>query len=280
MLPFKQRGLTLVELLIAMVVSLVLVAGVATVYISSQRTYHARDQLSGMDETARVALDTLTKNLEHAGYATPAKLPIGDYFYYKGASTPVAYACGDGKNNIRSVSGLTSKATQDAFNSNGDSIAIRFIGDSALNTDCANASLTEGCQIDNASTTAASFVYNEFYVATDSSGIPNNLYCMASNDPNPKPITRGIENIQFLYGLDSDRDGAVNTYLKASSLTASDWAHVISIQVAILVRSQETVYDVDTAKSYTLLDTTVTRNDRYQRAVYATVIQLRNVIAS
>ncbi|MFN3785266.1 MAG: PilW family protein, partial [Thiothrix sp.] len=74
-----QRGLSLIELMIAMVVSLVLIAGVGTVYISSKRNYQARDQLSLMDESARIALTALSKHLEHAGYATPTKLPIGAY---------------------------------------------------------------------------------------------------------------------------------------------------------------------------------------------------------
>ena len=69
----KQRGISLIELMIAMVVSLVLVAGISTVYMSSKRNYQARDQLSLMDESARIALNALTKHLEHAGYATPAK---------------------------------------------------------------------------------------------------------------------------------------------------------------------------------------------------------------
>ncbi len=272
----KQQGITLIEMMIAMVVSLVLVAGVGTIYVSSKRTYQTRDQLSSMDETARVALDMLTKHLEHAGYATPDKLPIGDYMYYSGASDPVVVSCA-GSDSILKLSDVINRATKNSFNSYGDVAAVRFIGDDVVYTDCANGSLPAGCRADVAPSMQAALIYNSFFVEKDSNGMEV-LYCMGSRNTSKKPIVNGVENIQFLYGVDANGDGAVEYYADADNVGTANWQRVVSIQVGILVRSLVEVLDVKTAQSYRVLDVTVTKNDRYKRAVYSTVVQLRNVV--
>lgn len=272
----KQQGVTLIEMMIAMMVSLVLIAGVGTVYVSSKRTYQTRDQLSNMDETARIALDALTKHLEHAGYATADKLPIGDYMYYNGAADPNSIPCG-GDNSIKSVSGLKSRATKNAFNAYGDAIAVRFIGDNTIFNDCANGQLPAACRADAAPSSQAALIYNSFYVDKDSKNMFN-LYCMGSRNDKAKPLVNGVENIQFMYGVDANADGAVDRYVNASNVGTDHWQHVVSIQVAILVRSSSEVPEVETAQSYSLLDATVSMTDRYKRAVYTTVIQLRNAV--
>jgi prepilin-type N-terminal cleavage/methylation domain-containing protein len=282
---YKQQGLSLIEMMIAMVISLTLIAGVGTVYFSSKRNYQTRDQLSMMDENARVALDTLRKHLEHAGYASAQKLPLGNYFYVLGDADPTPVACGSGYNIVK-VGDLTSRPTQDALNQYGDSISIRFVGDDSLFTDAVNSSLDEGCRAGVAPSLEATLIYNAFQVdndgkTKDSSGnlVPI-LYAVGSaSTANKQPIVNGIENIQFMYGLDANADGTVDQYLNATGISAAGgWQRVISIRVAILVRSIDPVLEANTAQSYTLLDVNVTPNDRYQRSVYTTTIQLRNVV--
>lgn len=282
---YKQQGLSLIEMMIAMVISLVLIAGVGTVYFSSKRNYETRDQLSVMDENARVALDTLRKHLEHAGYATAQKLPLGDYFYVSGDAAPIAIPCdADGKGNLKYITDLTSRPTQDAINQYGDSISVRFIGDDALFSDAVNGELPAGCRVGAAPSLEASLIYNAFQIDTsstikDSQGnlIPI-LYAVGSRVQDKQPVVNGIENMQFMYGLDAGADGTVDQYVNATGVGAGNWQRVISIRVALLVRSLEPVLAANTAQSYTLLDVNVTPNDRYQRAVYTTTIQLRNVV--
>lgn len=65
----NQQGLTLVELMIAMVLSLVLVAGVIQVYISNKQSYRVLEGQSRVQESARFALEFLTKDVREAGYS-------------------------------------------------------------------------------------------------------------------------------------------------------------------------------------------------------------------
>jgi prepilin-type N-terminal cleavage/methylation domain-containing protein len=283
----KQQGLSLIELMIAMVVSLVLVAGVGTVYVSSKRNYHARDQLSLMDETARVALNALTKHLEHAGYATPTKLPLGEYMYPLGGTTPPQASCGgsEGESGVHPKLILTtfaSRATQDNYKpdgvtTTGDAVSVRFLGDPTLFTDCANGALPVECQVGEAPSMEAALIYNIFFV-NESSGQPT-LMCSGSRNASAAPIANGVENLQLLYGVDTNSDGNVDQYLNATGVSAATaWQQVVSIKAGILVRSLEPVLPAAEAKSYEVLDTTLSRNDRFQRSVYTAVIHLRNVV--
>jgi hypothetical protein len=44
------------------------------------------------------------------------------------------------------------------------------------------------------------------------------------------------------------------------------------------MRSNDPALEQAQSKTYKLLDTTINTNDRYQRAVYSTVVQLRNAV--
>lgn len=277
-----QRGLSLVELMVALVVSLVLMAGVSTVYLSSKRSYQTRDQLAQMDATARVALTALSKHLQHAGYATPNKLPLGEYLYMKNGPQPPKAACngsGTGVHSSLNLTAFAARGTQDNYSTTGgDAIGVRLLGDEQLFTDCANGELPAGCRAGTAPTMEASLIYNLFFVE-QSNGQPT-LMCHGSRHTVAAPVAPGVENIQFLYGVDDNGDDAVDRYVAATNLTATSQQQVISIRIGLLVRALEPTLPTAESRTYQVLDQSITRNDRFQRAVYTTVIHLRNVVDS
>lgn len=63
-----QTGLTLVEILVALAVSSILLAGMVQIFASSRTTYTMQDGLSRMQENGRFALDFLTRDLRMGGY--------------------------------------------------------------------------------------------------------------------------------------------------------------------------------------------------------------------
>lgn len=65
----NQRGLSLVELMIAMMLSLVLVAGTMQIYLSNKQTYRVQEAQSRVQESARYGLEFLTKDVREAGYS-------------------------------------------------------------------------------------------------------------------------------------------------------------------------------------------------------------------
>jgi type IV pilus assembly protein PilW len=63
-----QQGLTLVELMVAMVLGLLLMAGVLQLFAANKQSYRLTEELSRMQEGARYAMSTLERDLRMAGY--------------------------------------------------------------------------------------------------------------------------------------------------------------------------------------------------------------------
>ncbi|MES9937444.1 MAG: PilW family protein [Sedimenticola sp.] len=64
----RQLGVGLVDLLVAMLISLLLLAGIGQIYISSRAANEYSDNLSRLHENARFAISVLTRNIRMAGH--------------------------------------------------------------------------------------------------------------------------------------------------------------------------------------------------------------------
>jgi len=63
----RQRGFTLVELMISLVLGLLVVAAAGTIFLSNQRTYAATQSLDRVQESARVAFELMARDIREAG---------------------------------------------------------------------------------------------------------------------------------------------------------------------------------------------------------------------
>ena len=93
----KERGITLIELLVTLVISSIVVAGIYRVFIAQSKAYTVQDQVAEVQQTVRSALDILLRDLRMAGYdddspnspiaiTTPIVYPVAD------SSITVSYA--------------------------------------------------------------------------------------------------------------------------------------------------------------------------------------------
>jgi type IV pilus assembly protein PilW len=64
----RQRGMSIVEVMVAMTISVILLAGVVEIFASSKLTYRVQDNLSRLQENGRFALTLLNRELRMAGY--------------------------------------------------------------------------------------------------------------------------------------------------------------------------------------------------------------------
>ena len=79
----SQRGFTLVELMVGILIGMVLIAGLAITFANSSQSFGEMQKQSQQIETGRYAFDVLRDDLEHAGYfgtrttlvATPGSAP-------------------------------------------------------------------------------------------------------------------------------------------------------------------------------------------------------------
>jgi len=65
---FRQRGVTLIELLIALVIAAVVIASIYRLFIVQTRAYSVQDQVVEVQQTVRSAMEILLRDLRMTGY--------------------------------------------------------------------------------------------------------------------------------------------------------------------------------------------------------------------
>lgn len=65
----KQRGVTLVELMIAVTISSIVMIGITSVYTSSKRSFKLQEEYSRLQENGRFAINHITRFVRSAGYS-------------------------------------------------------------------------------------------------------------------------------------------------------------------------------------------------------------------
>ncbi len=86
-----------------------------------------------------------------------------------------------------------------------------------------------------------------------------------------------VENMQLLFGQDTDDDGSADTYVTADAITTSSgWGNVVSVKLAMLLATEAYGVDLD-GDSHQLLNTTIpAANDTRKRRVAQTTVLIRN----
>ncbi|HHL19880.1 MAG TPA: hypothetical protein ENJ33_09105 [Thiothrix sp.] len=119
-----------------------------------------------------------------------------------------------------------------------------------------------------------------FYVSKQSSNANNapNLYWKELNQDassgTAKPLLENVENIQFLYGEDTDNDASPNYYVSADAVT--HWNDIVSLKINLLLRSYQKILSTETAVMFNGVSLTPPSGDHYMRYSFSTTIALRN----
>lgn len=126
----RQRGLTLVELLIAMTLGLVILLAIGSIYLGSRATYRIQEDNARLQETGRYALEVLGRSVHQAGFWN---VPI----------SPISKATGFGGTAIAGTNGAAGAA---------DTLTLQYDGlagdrDCLGNTMAANAVVTDAYQL-------------------------------------------------------------------------------------------------------------------------------------
>ncbi|GAB6067344.1 hypothetical protein JCM13664_06620 [Methylothermus subterraneus] len=241
----------MVEILVALVIGLVLIAGVIQIYAANQQTYRVAEASSRIQENARFAMELLGRQLRMAGYRNNASQDFAMAF------ASVSFA------------GYSFNAGE-IIRGTDDEVVIRYQGDG----------LARDCE-DNSIIPAGTAISERLSLSgTD-------LQCATDMDAGgSQPLVSDIAGMAILYGVDTDGDGAANCFDSAASLNAATpsacgtgiaapWNRVVSVRVSLLLQSTED--NITTApQPYTFNGATVTPTDRRLRRVFTTTIGLRN----
>lgn len=70
-----SRGFSLVEIMVAMALSMLLLGGVVAIFASSRSSYETTERLSRIQENGRFALDQMTRDIRQTGYVGCSRSP-------------------------------------------------------------------------------------------------------------------------------------------------------------------------------------------------------------
>jgi type IV pilus assembly protein PilW len=331
----RAGGFSLVELMVAMTLSLVLLAGALSILYSSRLTFTENERLARIQEAGRTTMELIMRDLRSAGFqgcsrpvdpddfqnalVNPTTLlwnftaPIQGYDANAGAWTPALDALVPLATTGSDVLVIrTTRQGQPMFRTNAATAAVgtisvdvppgasipdnttMLIGDCRFSTVFlatgyapagATAQITHtdvGANPANATTS----LNNTFLVDATVVPVDTVIYYVrpGTNGPalwqrvgaqNPQLLIEGVENLQIRYGVDTNGDLVVDQYVAAAAGT--NWANVISVSIAALIRSEvESGVERD-SRTYSLLGTNVGPfNDRRQRSIFTTTVALRN----
>ena len=335
----KQRGVSLIELMVSITIGLILLAGVLSIFLSSKVTYFANEKTARIQENGRVALDLLQHDVRSAGFNgcarsvpftstlnTPNTL-LWSYqnplqgFEAVGAAWSPALAAGTlnpaplaGSDILvtRGVQrdGISRRMQVANTSTTGDPRVLSAtavpVGTIMLITNCEAASVFQvtgyaagapatishaaGGSGPGNSTNDLGWLYPDgsrvtplatviYYIANDPVTGEPSLYRQTGATQPADLLIEGVEAMQIAYAEDttSDRVADVN---RPANLVA-DWDNVMSVSLALLVRSEEQGTDIDT-KTYQLLPAALGGalvdpvDDRRMRMVFTTTAALRN----
>lgn len=336
----KEKGFSLVELMIALVIGMILIAGVLQTFLGSTVTYSMQSGLSKIQENGRFAMSFLSRDLRQAGYA--------------GCSSNTTFA-----NTIRTGASDAVVSFLDITNPIGGQDNVDGSGDAYLGSDVVEVRFADSngaCDIESHNPTAASFqceanndfergevlivtdcshtaVFQFTKTGTDNSVVVHNaggavepgnctkglgtpVVCTANGTSYPfnngtvmrmnayqyfvgdntlgepalhrqridvdgageygvvvEELVEGIEDMQVLYGEDTNGDGTANYYVPFDEIADAD--DVISIRVSLLVRSIENNI-VQGTQTLIYNGSNTPFSDGRLRKVFTSTIALRN----
>ena len=73
----NERGFSLVELLIAMTIGLIILTALSSTFLIQSKIYDVQEQVAEMVQTARAAMDMMSREIRMAGYAPTGYVPTG-----------------------------------------------------------------------------------------------------------------------------------------------------------------------------------------------------------
>jgi type IV pilus assembly protein PilW len=208
-----QRGYSLIELSVALVIALFLLSGMFMVLQNTRKTSDNQDRLAQLQDEERIAMTLLTDVIQQAGY-------------YPNAGTIDASTVFVTSPNFPSVGQVVAAGTP---NAGGDVLTVRYQGDATGNVlDC------RGAVIPNGTLEEMTF---SVQTSTNNKG-GRELFCTVNGVQ--VPLVPNVRSLTVSYGIDTNSSGAPNAYLTQAQIAAltpdqiaAFWNNVYSVKLTV-----------------------------------------------
>jgi type IV pilus assembly protein PilW len=202
-----ERGYSMIELSVALVVALFLLQGLFTILQNTRNASTNQDQLARLQDEQRMSMTMLTDVIQQAGY-------------YPGAQTIDATTALPASTKFTTAGQYVTGGTNGTY---GDTVSVRYQGDSS------------GSVLDCLGTVIGAGTTEEMtFSVTKQGNQPLGLYCSV-NGGTPLPLIPNVTKMTVTYGVDSSGTTSTNAYLTAAQVGAGTfWNNVLSVKVNLL----------------------------------------------
>lgn len=171
-IKYRQHGMTLIEIMVALVISLFLLAGLLQMFIATRQSSRIQENLSRVQENGRFGIEYINRVVRQAGYRSRTTILNGEAFKQ-------AF-------NVDRIEGTNNDGTN-----NSDKITVRFEGENTGQGEVRNC-LNQ------------LIVSPTISIDTLSIDANNNLQCQVVTPvgaaAQAQPILENVEDFQVLYG--------------------------------------------------------------------------------
>lgn len=217
LLPQRSRGFTLVELMVTIAIALFLMGGLARIVQNMRASYGNQQNMAQLQDVQRFAMTVITDVVQSAGYfpspnsqtlqtALPAAAPfvVGQSLY-----------------------GVVAAGVPDTLQ-----VRYRTVANDGV-------ILCDG-SVNTATAAPGKTFTNVFTVVPPVGATPGRLWCTVNNGGPAAPgvaLAEGVTNLVVWYGVKRTTpvtvDYNVDTYLRANTMSATDWQNVTSVKVVL-----------------------------------------------
>jgi type IV pilus assembly protein PilW len=207
----KQKGIGLIELMIALTISLFLMIGLGTAYFGMRQNSTARSSLSQLQDQQRTAMNLIAGAIQQAGYFPDPLVRTNVLAFPLVPSTAFA----------ANAAGAPVAGTNTSF-------SVRYVTDASPVPIVTCKGMSNG--------TVATPPYTTYI---DTYSVSNGtLNCNQAINGVAQPaqsLVAGVSGMTVLFGVDVNGDGSAYQYQSASAITANttDWNLVKSARVTL-----------------------------------------------
>ncbi len=306
----REGGLSLIELLVALTIGSLLIAGTVFVYVQSRNSYGVNETMARLQETARYALGVIEPDVRMSSYwglvndpelitnrtaqvdpvsavapgaavnACGNNFAVDLYATVEGSDDTYALACAAGPNGnasptsdtltVRRVTGLPTAAAAGQLKV----YTTRAVGQ-LFDANVAPGPLAPMGRVND-------LIVNTYYVSVDSderAGLPSlrRQALIAGPAFQDQEIVPGVEDLQIQLGIDpTGLGGTATQYVNPDDAIPLE-AQVVAVRIWILVRSENPEVGFTDNRVYTYGNrVNYTPADGFRRVLFSRTVQVRN----
>ncbi|KVQ80471.1 type IV pilus assembly protein [Burkholderia multivorans] len=255
----RMRAHTLLEVLIAMLVGLLVLAAAGALYHAQRIAQRRADDAFALRDAAGTALMLIGQQVQMAGFR-----PLDVGASSSSSSWSPVFGCASAR--------MRGDAAQcDSVPQSSDALLVRYIGDAVSTWPTASGQVSDCLGQGVGMPGERPLVANRFDAhVSPSTGEPE-LYCEGSGRPGvPQPVVSGIEQLRVRYLRRGDTQ-----FVRADVMRADDWRDVVAVHLCVQARGEA----MHARVPYTDCDerVSVARDGRARVALHR-IVALRNAL--